>query len=295
MVVRRLAGNPIIRPHMDERMGANINGPSLLRVPDWVESPLGKYYLYFAHHSGKYIRLAYADRLEGPWTVYTPGTLQLEQTGFDGHVASPDVHVDEENRRIVMYYHAAFNPGKPKQVTQVAFSMDGIHFETDRKILGKAYWRVFRWQGRLHAIAKPGKLFRATSPGAWDDFEEGPQIFPEVEGGPSLRHLALDLRGETLWVYYSRIGDCPERILRSPVRLATDWRAWVPGEPEEVLAPETPWEGGDLALEPSRGGQVHVPVRQLRDPAIYREGERTYLLYSVAGERGIAIAEIEGG
>jgi hypothetical protein len=33
-------------------------------------------------------------------------------------------------------------------------------------------------------------------------------------------------------------------------------------------------------------------VRQLRDPGIYQEGNRTYLLYSVAGEQGIAIAEI---
>ena len=62
----RLFGGPIIRPHMDGRMGGNINGPSLIRVPDWIERPLGAYYLYFAHHKGEYIRLAYADRLEGP-------------------------------------------------------------------------------------------------------------------------------------------------------------------------------------------------------------------------------------
>jgi len=33
-------------------------------------------------------------------------------------------------------------------------------------------------------------------------------------------------------------------------------------------------------------------VRQLRDPAIYREAANTYLLYSVAGERGIAAEEL---
>jgi hypothetical protein len=31
----------------------------------------------------------------------------------------------------------------------------------------------------------------------------------------------------------------------------------------------------------------------MRDPAIFQEGGRTYLLYSVAGESGIAITEIE--
>jgi hypothetical protein len=40
-----------------------------------------------------------------------------------------------------------------------------------------------------------------------------------------------------------------------------------------------------------RGGEDE-PVRQLRDPAIFTEDGRTYLLYSVAGESGIAIAEL---
>jgi hypothetical protein len=54
------------------------------------------------------------------------------------------------------------------------------------------------------------------------------------------------------------------------------------------------YEGGMLPLTASRGGLVNVPVRQLRDPAIFREDGRTYLLYSVAGEHGIAIAELTG-
>jgi len=36
-----------------------------------------------------------------------------------------------------------------------------------------------------------------------------------------------------------------------------------------------------------------VPVNQLRDPTIYQENEETFLLYSVAGEGGIAIAKVE--
>ena len=64
--VRRLDNNPIIRPGMDDRMGANIQGPSMIRVPDWLPDPLGRYYLYFADHKGSYIRLASADHIEGP-------------------------------------------------------------------------------------------------------------------------------------------------------------------------------------------------------------------------------------
>jgi hypothetical protein len=50
--VERLPENPIIRPEMlPGRDGANINGPSLIRVPSRVKNPLGRYYLYFAHRS----------------------------------------------------------------------------------------------------------------------------------------------------------------------------------------------------------------------------------------------------
>jgi hypothetical protein len=33
-------------------------------------------------------------------------------------------------------------------------------------------------------------------------------------------------------------------------------------------------------------------VRELRDPAVFTEAGRSYLLYSIAGEAGIAAAEI---
>ena len=63
--VERLGSGPIITPDMDSRMGGNIQGPSLIKVPDWVENPLGEYYLYFADHHGTYIRMAYADEVTG--------------------------------------------------------------------------------------------------------------------------------------------------------------------------------------------------------------------------------------
>ena len=45
--VERLLDAPIIRPGLHPSIGENIQGPSLIRVPDWVEDPLGAYYLYF--------------------------------------------------------------------------------------------------------------------------------------------------------------------------------------------------------------------------------------------------------
>ena len=80
MRVRRLVDGPIISPDLHPSIGRNIQGPSLIRAPDWIEGRRADYYLYFADHKGRYIRLAYADQLAGPWTIYPPGSLQLEQS-----------------------------------------------------------------------------------------------------------------------------------------------------------------------------------------------------------------------
>ena len=56
--VERLLDEPIITEATHPSIGPNIQGPSLIRVPDWVGDPLGRYYLYFADHKGTYIRLA---------------------------------------------------------------------------------------------------------------------------------------------------------------------------------------------------------------------------------------------
>ena len=86
MRATRLAGAPIIHAGLEGLAGDNINGPSLIQAPQWLSDTetgrLGEYYLYFAHHKGRHIRLAHADRPSGPWTVYEPGTLQLEESHF---------------------------------------------------------------------------------------------------------------------------------------------------------------------------------------------------------------------
>ena len=299
MELKRFPQNPIIRPHMDDRMGENINGPSLIQVPDWIEAPLAKYYLYFAHHQGAYIRLAYADRLEGPWTTYAPGTLQLEQTPARRHIASPDLHVDHENRRLMMFYHGPVDPDKATvsttlslqspvlsgQRSYVATSPDGLHFTSGTEVLGSPYFRVFPWDGCIYALGMPGIFFRSRD--GLTDFERGPTLYSR-----DMRHSAVKLDGDTLSVFYSRAHDCPEHILLSQIELTPDWMNWQASEPVSVLKPEAACEGAGLPVLPSERGAIHEPACQLRDPAVYREGDRTYLLYSVAGERGIGIAEI---
>ena len=288
MKVIRFEQNPIIRAGMDERMGENINGPSLIRVPDWLENPLGKYYLYFGHHGGKYVRLAYADRLEGSWKIHSPGVLDLEDAFAEHHIASPDVHVDNERREFRMYYHG---PTGNTQKTRVAISKDGRHFIARPEILGGPYFRVFQWDGWYYAMSMPGIFYRSKD--GLTGFEQGPTPFSEIIKPPRrMRHFAFKLDGGTLSIFYSCIGDTPERILMSAIQLKPDWNDWTPSPEVEVIAPEMEYEGADCPLETSRMGWAPERIRQLRDPGIFLEDGKTYLLYAVAGEHGIGVCEL---
>ncbi len=284
MKLKRLGKGPIIKPNMDTVMGSNINGPSLIKAPEWLENPLGRYYLYFSHHQGQYIRLAYADKLEGPWKTYEPGTLKLEDSYFIHHIASPDIHVDNQKQEIRMYYHGLL-PSK-KQVSRVATSKDGINFQCRPEILGSSYFRVFQYGGYYYALGMPGIFYRSKD--GLTGFERGPSLFTE-----HMRHSAVKVDRDTLSVYFSNVHDCPERILWSTIELDRDWFEWKESEPLTVLEPEMGYEGAGLPLEPSVRGWAPERVRQLRDPGIFLDDDRMYLLYSVAGESGIAIAEVK--
>ena len=90
------------------------------------------------------------------------------------------------------------------------------------------------------------------------------------------------------------MGDAPESIVYSTMDLrSNDWRDWKLSEPVEILRPDKPWEGGDLTVEPSLRTEITVRKRQLRDPAVFQDHNKIYLLYSVAGEHAIAIAELK--
>lgn len=289
----RFKQNPIITPEMGHGVGSNINGPSLIKVPDWLPNPMGKYYLYFSHHRGKYIRMAYADRLAGPWTIYEHGALHLEMTPCKEHIASPDVHVDNEKYEIRMYFHGQLTTGLwslKNQPSFVSLSKDGIHFKVLPEMLGDSYFRVFRWGGYHYAIARLGVLFRSVD--GLTKFEAGPNPFKTISAETEVRHVAVKLDGDILFVFYSRIGDNPERILLSKIALTPDWMEWKAVGEQTVLQPEMLYEGADLPLTPSKIGDALKPVRELRDPCIYEEEKKEYLLYSVAGESGIGIAEL---
>jgi hypothetical protein len=318
--VTRLPANPLITVATSPSLGGNVNGPTVIRVPDWVERPLGRYYMYFANHEGHFIRLAYANAATGPWTLHEPGVLHERDTafrrpepdlvtfgGFRSHIASPEIFIDTPRRRIIMWYHGWWTngerwPGEIQaanawakqngygQYTQAAVSTDGLRFEPQPAITKESYLRVFQHGGYFYAMSRLGQLSRARDPLA--AFELGSNPF---RGGPyanRVRHVALALSGNQLQVYFTAIGDAPERLLRSTIDVSGDWTEWRATAPVDIMQPETAYECATLPIAPSLVGDIDVPVRQIRDPFLFQENGRTLLFYSTCGEQGIAAADL---
>lgn len=343
---------PIITPAMFTRAGTpstegiNINGPCVIRVPDWLKlsgdttHPEARYYMYFASHVGQYIRLAWARDLCGPWTLH--GTGEHIDVGCRGvldlgksvclelgnglsvrkHIASPDVWVDEPARRIVMYFHGPVfkEDEKLDQRTLVAVSSNGLQFHQPGHgikpaTLGPSYFRVFQHRGRVYAVAGRGQLYRAqkgtsvTSDDCWtvpENFDYSRSLWecrqqPLLQAPPSkqagieamIRHAGVYLHGQSLDIFYSRIGDKPESIYCSRIDISSDdWNDWITVSPPSlVLTPSCEWEGADLDLQPSSSGWA-VGVRELRDPYVLEDEGKLFLFYCGRGEESIGVASL---
>ena len=319
----RLEQNPLITTRTSKSLGTNVNGPTVIRVPDWVQRPLGRYYMYFANHMGEFIRLAYADSLAGPWKIHEPGVLHVRDTAmsrpgpdpketledFYTHIASPEISIDHEQKRIVMWFHGWWTKGENwpadpaaarawaqkngySQFTQAAVSTDGLEFDAEPSITRAPYLRVFRHDAYYYGVSRLGRLSRAKDPLA--SFELGPNPFRDGPYAGRIRHVALLLRGSRLHVFFTAIGDTPERVMVSTIDLAGDWTAWKASPPADILQPETAYECTNLPNAPSEAGDIAVPVRQIRDPFVFEDAGRVYLFYAICGEQGIAAAEITG-
>jgi hypothetical protein len=317
----RFAENPLITLSTSPSIGDNANGPTIIRVPRWVQRPLGRYYMYFAHHSGQFIRLAYADSVRGPWKVHEPGVLHVKDTAFfrpqpdpvDSppgvytHIASPEIYIDEARQRVILWTHGMWTEGQrwPErrqdagawvkqrgyaQFTQAAESSDGLTFQVKPAITRQSYLRVIPFDGRFYGMARLGQLLRA--PGPLEVFELGGSPFRDTPYANRVRHVTLLEDKGLLHTVFSAIGDAPESILHTTLQMKGDWETWRVGPVTKVLVPETTYECPELPLEKSEVGEIDRPARQLRDPALFRDDGKLYLFYTFCGEQGIAGAEV---
>ena len=133
--VRRLnGGEPIIDKPMFEAAGidgdgGNINGPSLIKVPDWIApadraDPNANYYLYFGDHRGNFHTFSGVLRDDGSGTYGSKG-----------------------------------------QKTHVALSDDGLDFNGNIQParLGDFYFDIFKYNGSSFAWTNKGYLFEAPA------------------------------------------------------------------------------------------------------------------------------------
>jgi len=165
--IRRLNDKlPIISSDMfaDSEEAENINGPCLIRVPSWLKDdekahPSAKYYLYFAHHLGKFIRMAWAAEIEGPWHLYNMKSPYNRGVLYKGsheeirsvnkttivsrwaHVASPHVLVDDNKQRLVLFFHSStknypYMMYHHSQNTLVTTSRTGLNFNGGPNVKG---------------------------------------------------------------------------------------------------------------------------------------------------------------
>ena len=140
----------------------------IIRIPDWVpadkrEDPSANYYIYHSNHGGGSISMNWANSMEdfaagnlpsvkpisiessslvapedkkaavGDW-VRTPMTIEL-RGAIDliplhiGHISAPDIYIDRENRRFVLFFHG-FDKGQfmdlPTAEIEAAGGLNGI-------------------------------------------------------------------------------------------------------------------------------------------------------------------------
>jgi len=150
--------------------------------------------------------MSWAENINGPWEEFNLGGRYNNRTRrgvFDvrsdpsrssyGHLAAPDVIVDDQNRQFIMFFHARNQPstttnsGKPVQRLHqgfVATSADGLNFFDPKTAggqpghgpktvtadgvtrdiwIGRPYQRAFRHQGFWYSVAKRGIINRARS------------------------------------------------------------------------------------------------------------------------------------
>lgn len=324
--------------------GENINGPSLIRIPDWIPAserahPSAVYYLYFAHHAGDYIRMAWATDVEGPWTLYQTGVqVPLGDRGVldnggtvldfgmgieieENHLASPDVHIDDENQQIIMYFHTGsstfFNGNEiNSQNTWVSTSDFGLEFLAGvRPVrLGPSYFRVFSHGGELYSVDNSGWPRRAldpnnpwqptsdyydddTIPTLWDRHPDRvlQDPIPVPRADLRVRHSAVRVVGDELQLFYTQRGDSPERVLLSTIDLSVPFEDWTMSYPgEEILQAEPGWEGGQFPAEPSETASAPEDVNQLRDPGIFEDSDGSvYLIYTGRGEDALGLVLLQ--
>lgn len=303
--------SPIESSHNSDEK--NINGPSVIYWNDPGDSLFSdSYYMFFAHHEGRSIRVARSDSPCGPWDIikspkgvaginnisfFNNGENNLYNNGIqdsiDDHVASPDVH--QVNGTLYMYVHGKPGGNGSGQRTLLLSGSSMNNLKAVSSDFGHPYLRHFQVNDYSYALTKNndgdwGLLFQNDDNGYSNNFTKKAKVID------NMRHGAVLVDGERVLLFYSVIGDNPEHIKFVEINTFGEKnpKNWSTSYEQSVLLPQYSWEGAGLNTGKSAGGVSYTDVEQVRDPAIFIDpvDGQVYMYYSVRGEAGIAAAKL---
>jgi len=301
----------------------NVNGPMPIMVRDWMKHEAWNSVstlVFVSSHNKRRTNIQVVgmsrNTSEGPTWKNLNVTLQLnaKQTPCKT-LHSPSIFVDDEKQQLLMYIHghgcqkATANQPAGLQPTVLFASNDGVSWDYVRNneeepyLLQDSFYLSVpvysKHDGYFYAMAKTQEnkvgsavLYRSKS--ITGPFEKGPIV------ARGIRHVDLYLDSNTLYVFFTLIGDMPERVLLGSIDISNSeqWMHWnlLPGP--TLLQPEYFYEHGNAKLQPSESGAAKETMRELRDPRFLPDNEKKgdvlsgYLFYTVQGEQGIALARL---
>jgi len=279
----------------------SICNPCLIKTPKWIKKKLGKYYLYFADHRGKFIKLLYSDHLDRGWKYLDKKILHLKskpKLDAYNHIASPEIYVNKKEKQIYIFTHS-HSRSKIGQWTYLSNSKDGINFSKKfNKPLAPFYLRFFYHKKYYYGIVKGADLWRSRNINI--KFQQCQNLLTRKKSktnlhnkNGSIRHLGILKKKNYLHCVFSKIGDKPERIYYTKIHLSKNYLNWKFQKIKEILRPTFPYEGSKLKLKKSKAGDAPRGENALRDPYLFVDGKKTYLIYCVKGEKNFALCEID--
>ena len=244
----------------------NVNGPSLMKDK-------GRYILYFANHRGEFIRKAMGRTMDS--IKFVGSALDLKDTPCKTHIASPDAYSD------LMYFHGDTDEGQfTFEAKLLEDDGNGPNYHVvDRRPFAHFYFK----RCGDYAIAKKGNecgILYELVDGEWKE---------KFELIDKMRHACLRIDDNIMSVFYTQAEDPVEHIRVMVINMDN----WEVVNDYSLLTPYHEWEGAFIEKRPSKFGAVWDRVNQVRDPHVFQDSDGSiYMLYSYAGESGIAYTKL---
>lgn len=322
-VTRICGGNYAVDMNLFERCllptskgQSNVNTP----MPIWVKPWMRKHRLfdgysiavYYSSHARNELGLLGFETSTGMWNTLDT-SLSFDTYKGCKSLHSPSIYVNNLEKRFYMYLHGHGCPKKPSKIknfqpTLMYTSEDGLRWNHTQQNSGPyLFWNLFytstpvynSQDGHFYIMSRINDekgvvLHRSTS--LFGPFEQGPQL------GLGFRHFDMLLVEGMIFVFYSMIGDHPERLLLASIDTTittnwTDWKLLHQDQGPRILKPEYWYEHGNEAIGSTKEGPATMR-HEVRDPRFLPDLESNskhisgLLFYTVQGEKGVAMARV---